>query len=89
MDGNKGWNFLDKVTLQSSSILFPMKNIWKLCVKPKVSFFAWEASWGKVLTLDQVKKKKGWALANRCYFCQAEKESTNHLLLHYEKKNAL
>ncbi|RVW79159.1 Apoptosis inhibitor 5-like protein API5 [Vitis vinifera] len=34
---------------------------------PKVSFFAWEASWGKVLTLDQV-KKRGWDLANRCSF---------------------
>ena len=23
-------------------------------VPPKVSFFAWEATWGKVLTLDQL-----------------------------------
>ncbi|RVW32848.1 hypothetical protein CK203_107201 [Vitis vinifera] len=53
------------------------------CV-PKVSFFTWEASWGKVLTLDQV-KKRGQALANRCYFCQAEEESIDHhLLLHWK-----
>ena len=72
-----------------SSVLFPMKNIWKSCVQPKVSFFTWEASWGKVLTLDQV-KKRGQALANRCYFCQAEEESIDHhLLLHCEKTRVL
>ncbi|RVW17648.1 Oxysterol-binding protein-related protein 1C [Vitis vinifera] len=30
---------------------------------PKISFFAWEASWGRVLTLDHL-QKRGWALAN-------------------------
>ena len=64
---------------------FPMKIICNSSVQPKVSFFAWEASWGKVLTLDQV-QKRGWALANRCYLCQAHEESINHLLLHCEKK---
>ena len=72
----------------SSSVLFLMKNIWKSCVKSKVSFFAWETSWGKVLTFNQV-KKRGQVLANRCYFCQAEKKSIDHLLLHYGKTRAL
>ena len=76
-----------KVLKPGSSVLFPMKIIWKSCVQPKVSFFTWEASWGKVLTLDQV-KKRGWALANRCYFCQADEESINHLLLHCENTRA-
>ena len=61
-----------------------MKIIWKSSVQPKVSFFAWETSWGKVLTLDQV-QKRGWALVNRCCLCQAHEESINHLLLHREK----
>ena len=71
----------------SSSVLVLMKNIWKSCVKSKVSFFAWETSWGKVLTFNQV-KKRGQVLANRCYFCQAEKKSIDHLLLHYGKTRA-
>ena len=37
-------------------------------------FFAWEASWGKMLTLDQL-KKRGWTLANRCFLCCVEEES--------------
>ena len=32
---------------------------------------------------------RGWALANKCYFCQAKEESINHPLLHCEKTRAL
>ena len=31
---------------------FPWNIIWSPCVPSKVGFFAWEASWGKVLILD-------------------------------------
>ena len=41
--------------LQSVSLVaFPSKIIWNSCVQPKLSFFAWEASWGRILTLDQI-----------------------------------
>ena len=33
----------------------------------EVSFFAWEASWGKVLTLDQL-QRRGWFVMNQCFF---------------------
>ncbi|KAJ9705163.1 hypothetical protein PVL29_003294 [Vitis rotundifolia] len=36
---------------------FPSKIIWNSCVQPKLSFFAWEASWGRVLTLDFLQKR--------------------------------
>ncbi|RVW75414.1 putative ribonuclease H protein [Vitis vinifera] len=52
---------------------FPHGLIWSPSVPSKVSFFAWKASWGKVLTMDQL-KKRGWALANRC-FCAVRKRS--------------
>ena len=51
-----------------SLVSFPLKIIWNSCVQPKLSFFAWEASWGKALTLDRL-QKRGWALANRCFLC--------------------
>ena len=54
----------------------------------KFGFFAWEASWGKVLTLDQL-KKRGRALANRCFLCGEGEETIDHLLLHCSKAKIL
>ena len=31
--------------------------IWNSWVPPKVSFFSWEATWDKVLTLDHLKRR--------------------------------
>ena len=80
--------FLYKALELDSLVYFPMKIIWNSRVQPKVSFFAWEASWGKVLTLDQI-QKRGWALANRCYLCHINEESIDHLLIHCVKARAL
>ena len=79
---------LYKAVELESSIYFPMKIIWNSWVQPKVCFFAWEASWGKALTLDQI-QKRGWALPNRCYLCHSNEESIDHLLLHCVKTRAL
>ena len=43
--------------------------------------FAWEAAWGKVLTLDQL-KRRGMTVANRCFMCEEEEENIDHLLIH-------
>ena len=71
-----------------SAVPFPRSIIWSPCVPTKVVFFAWEASWGKVLTLDQL-KKRGWPIANRCFLCCAEEESINHILNHCSKARVL
>ncbi|RVW76760.1 hypothetical protein CK203_050518 [Vitis vinifera] len=55
---------------------------------PKVSFFGWEATWGKALTLDQL-QKRGWPLANKCYLFQMHEESIDHILLHCAKTRTL
>ena len=62
-------------------VLFPSSCIWNVWVQPKISLFAWEAAWGKTLTLDLV-QKRGWSLANRCFMCLENEETINHLLLH-------
>ncbi|RVW56699.1 putative ribonuclease H protein [Vitis vinifera] len=36
---------------------FPSKSIWVAKVPTKVAFFAWEATWGKVLTLDRLQRR--------------------------------
>ena len=69
--------------LVSSSISrFPVKQIWMASVPSKVSFFAWEAVWGKVLTLDKL-QRRGWHLPNRCFLCGCAEETIHHILLHY------
>ena len=60
---------------------FPWHSIWNPIVPPKMGFFAWEASWGKVLTLDQL-KRRGLTLVNRCFLCEVEEETIDHLLIH-------
>ena len=37
-------------------VQFPSSVVWNVWVPPKVSFFAWEATWGKVLTRPVSKK---------------------------------
>ncbi|RVW40176.1 LINE-1 retrotransposable element ORF2 protein [Vitis vinifera] len=70
------------------SSLFPSSFIWNVNVQPKISFFAWKATWGKALTLDMV-QKRGWALANRCFMCLEKEENINHLLLHCSRRRVL
>ena len=68
--------------------LFPSRCFWNPWVPTKVDFFAWEVSWSKVLTLDQP-KRRGKALANRCFLCGEEEETVDHLLIHCSKARIL
>ena len=55
---------------------------------PKQPFFAREAAWGKVLTLDKL-QRRGWHLPNRCYLCGQDEESIHHILLNCPMVNPL
>ena len=79
---------LYKLLVSSFPASFPSSSIWNVYVQPRVSFFGWEATWGKALTLDQL-QKRGWPLANRCYLCQRHEESIDHILLHCAKARTL
>ena len=81
------YEVLNRITIEPRS--FPTLSVWNPLVPLKVSFFAWEASWGKVMTLDQL-KKRGRPLANKCFLCEEEEEETlNHLLVHCPKVRML
>lgn len=72
--------FLGQVSLQALGLL----NTW---VSTKLGFhFHFFFAWEKVLTLDNV-KKRGKALANRCFLCGKEEETIDHLLVHCLKVN--
>ena len=80
---------LFKALAQSENVVFPHEFIWNSWVPTKVGFFffAWEVSWGEVLTLEHL-KKKGRALANKCFLC-GEEETIDHLLVHCPKVRVL
>ena len=39
-----------------NTLAFPVRCIWVDKVPTKAAFFAWEATWGKILTFDRLKK---------------------------------
>ena len=57
--------------------------VWNPWAPNKVSFFAWEDIWGRILTLGQL--KRSYFLPNRCYLCKVEEKSANHLHFHCPK----
>ena len=67
---------------------FPYQSIWNLVVPPKIDIFTWEAAWGKVLTLDNL-KRRGMAFANRCFLCEEDEETIDHLLIHCKSAKML
>jgi hypothetical protein len=61
-------------------ISFPWKSIWRSKAPPRVVFFAWMATCSKILTLDNL--RRGMVVVNRCWLCESDGESVDHLLLH-------
>ena len=57
------------------------KIVWKSKAPPRVTFFVWMAVLGKILTLDNLRKKNIIA-TEWCCMCKNSGESIDHLLLH-------
>ena len=60
---------------------FPWKGIWKPKVPTRVSFFVWTAVLGKILTNDNLRKRRV-LLVNWCCLCKVDGESIDHLFIH-------
>uniref|UniRef100_A0A2N9FNC6 Reverse transcriptase zinc-binding domain-containing protein n=1 Tax=Fagus sylvatica TaxID=28930 RepID=A0A2N9FNC6_FAGSY len=41
---------------------FPWKSIWAVKAPPRVAFFIWTATWGRILTCDNL-MRKGYTMA--------------------------
>ena len=59
---------------------FPWKGIWAAKAPPWVSFFIWTATWGRILTCDNL-MRRGYTMVSRCCLCCFEGETVDHLLL--------
>lgn len=58
---------------------FAAKMICRTKASPRVSFFAWQASKDRILTIDNL-IKRGIVLTKKCFLCKNNAESSNHLL---------
>ena len=65
----------------SSVISFPWKMVWQSKVPPRVAFFSWTVALGKILTIDNLRKKHLIVL-EWSFMCKRCGEFVNHLLLH-------
>jgi hypothetical protein len=63
------------------SVSFPWKSVWKSKAPPRVAFFVWLAVHSKILTLDNL-GRRGLVVVNRCWLCEMDGESVDHLLIH-------
>ena len=80
---NKGFKVREYYFFLSSTLdtLFPWKLVWHSIIPPRVAFFSWTVTLGKILTLENL-WYKGVAVVDWCYTCKKSGESVNHLLLH-------
>ena len=66
--GFEVWGFY--LSLYPSTIIsFPLKMVWQSRVPPRVAFFSWSASLGKILTMDNLRKSCIIVL-DWCYMCK-------------------
>ena len=47
-----------RLVTRPNDIVFPSRCTWVDSVPTKVAFYAWEATWGRVLTLDRLQKRE-------------------------------
>uniref|UniRef100_A0A2N9GR69 Reverse transcriptase zinc-binding domain-containing protein n=1 Tax=Fagus sylvatica TaxID=28930 RepID=A0A2N9GR69_FAGSY len=62
-------------------VSFPWKSIWMVKAPPRVAFFIWTTTWGRILTCDNL-MRRGYTMARWCCMCRCEGEIVDHLLLH-------
>ena len=65
----------------SHSGSFPWKFIWKAKVPPRIAFFSWTVALGKLLTIENL-RKRNLIIVDWCCLCKQSGESVDHLLLH-------
>jgi hypothetical protein len=69
------------VLIPHDSTPFPWGCIWESKAPLRVGFFAWSTALGKILTLDNLRKRH--IIVVDCYcMCKKSRETVDHLLHH-------
>jgi hypothetical protein len=59
--------------VSSKKGVFPWKSVWRSQAPPKAAFFTWSAALGRILTLDNLRKRH-IILVDRCCLCKRDGE---------------
>jgi hypothetical protein len=62
--------------------------VWRTQAPPRAAFFVWSAALGKILTADNLRKRK-IIIVDRCYLCKRDGETVGHLLLYCDVASTL
>jgi hypothetical protein len=62
--------------------------VWRSQAPPRAAFFTWSAALGRILTLDNL-RKRNLIIVDRCCLCKRDGESVDHILLHCNLASAL
>ncbi|KAF5461636.1 hypothetical protein F2P56_017715 [Juglans regia] len=73
---------------QAANIPFPWRRIWRNKAPPKAVFFTWTSALGRILTTDNLRKRR-IVILDWCCMCKRSGETVEHLLLHCETSRAL
>jgi len=63
-------------------------SVWRIQAPSRVAFFAWSAALGKILTLDNLRKRHVIVM-DRCCICKKNGKSVDHLRLHFDVASAI
>uniref|UniRef100_A0A2N9EVM2 Reverse transcriptase zinc-binding domain-containing protein n=1 Tax=Fagus sylvatica TaxID=28930 RepID=A0A2N9EVM2_FAGSY len=70
-----------KAMLPHTAAVGPWRNIWKPKVPTRVAFFVWTAALDRILTTDNLRRRRV-IIMDWCCMCKNSGESSSHLLLH-------
>ena len=79
-DGNFSIASFFPASLEGSHETSPLHALWKFKVPPRVAVFGWLALHGRILNLDNLRRRK-IIIVNACPLCLASEETVDHLLL--------
>jgi hypothetical protein len=65
-----------------------LKSVWRTQALLRAAFFAWSVALGKILTMDNLRKRH-IIIVDRCCLCKRDGESVDHLLLHCDVASAM
>lgn len=92
MEVNKSYGIHYEFHVQGSATehqhVLPLAKILRSYVQQKFSLFTWEASWGRILTLDKL-QRRGVPLVNKSFICHQYEVLVDHLRLHSNKMRVL